>query len=305
MRIKRQQHGAVLLILVISMSAVALLWLYSSWARHDNGERTQFALHTAQSALLGRAVADANRPGSLPCPDTNNDGVAELLAGVQCPNYLGRLPWRTLGLSDIRDGSGERLWYALSADMRDASGNIINSAVTVGQLQMNASPQQVAIVFAPNVALTNQSRDSAQQNTASLYLDASNADGDKLYESDLYDTVNFNDQIHAISQTQLFTLVEKHALQQFAVAIGQYDTAHHAYPYAANASGDMQTGQLSGTIPYNTLNLATSAWAQNHWFDNLSAVPYQVNTSLDSLTMQLRYCQANLTRGQPLQVQCG
>src|SRR5690606_298057 len=27
---------------------------------------------------------------------------------------LGRLPWKTLGLPDLRDGHGERLWYAVS-----------------------------------------------------------------------------------------------------------------------------------------------------------------------------------------------
>ena len=32
---------------------------------------------------------------------------------------IGRLPWKTFGLPDLRDGSGERLWYALSPNFRD------------------------------------------------------------------------------------------------------------------------------------------------------------------------------------------
>ncbi|MEQ1668617.1 MAG: hypothetical protein ABL868_09205, partial [Sulfuriferula sp.] len=235
----------------------------------------------------------------------NNDGVAELLTGVQCPSYIGRLPWRTLGLSDIRDGAGERLWYALSADARDATGNAVNSAVTTGQLQINTSAQQIAMIFAPNVTVAQQSRDSTQQNNVSQYLDGSNANGDTHYEARLSDEAAFNDRVRAISQTQLFRQVEKHALQQFAYALQQYDASHHAYPYAGDAVGDAQTGQLTGYVPYATLNLATTAWANNHWFDALASVPYRVNVTLDNVQLQLRYCQASLTRGQSLQVQCG
>jgi hypothetical protein len=301
----KSQRGAVLLILISMLSLMGVLWLYSELAVNDYETTTQQALSIAQAALIGRAVADANRAGSLPCPDTNDDGVAELLAGVQCPSYIGRLPWRTLGLSDVRDGAGVRLWYALSPDVRDASGNIVNSLQTVGQLQINNNTLQVAIVFAPNADLPGQSRDSAQQNNVSQYLDGSNADGDMRFESRLIDDSGFNDRVRALSQVQLFRQVEKHALQQFAVAIQQYDASHHAYPYAANAAGDMQAGLLTGYIPYVSLALSSSAWAQNHWFDALAAVPYSVNIALDSVQMQLRYCQANMVRGQSVQVQCG
>ncbi|BBP02148.1 hypothetical protein SFSGTM_28560 [Sulfuriferula nivalis] len=301
----KPQRGAVLLSLTIVISLVGVLWLYSNLATHHRNIRTQQALNMAQSALIGRAVADLNRAGSLPCPDTNNDGVAELLTGVQCPSYIGRLPWRTLGLSDVRDDAGERLWYALSPDVRDASGNIVNSALTTGQLLINANAQQVAIVFAPNAVITPQARDGAQQNNVSQYLDGSNADGDTHYESRQIDDSGFNDHVRAISQIHLFKQVEKHALQQFAVAIQQYDTSHHVYPYAGNATGEMQSGLLSGFIPYATLALASSAWAQNLWFTALDAVPYSVDATLGSVQLRLRYCQANVTRGQVMQVQCG
>ncbi|MFA5172637.1 MAG: hypothetical protein WC426_13830 [Sulfuriferula sp.] len=305
MRHNARQRGAVLLVLALTISVVGLLWLYSSLAQQDSDVRTQQAISLAQSALIGRALADVNRAGSMPCPDTNNDGASELLVGVQCPSYIGRLPWRTLGLSDMRDGAGERLWYVLSPDARDATGNVINSSVTTGQLQINSSAQQVAIVFSPDSVVGQQSRDSTQQNAVGQYLDGSNADGDTNYESRLHDDDIFNDQVRAISQKQLFRQVEKYALQQFASAIQQYDASFHTYPYAGNAAGDMQVGQLTGYIPYTTLALASSAWAQNHWFDALSAVPYSVNAALDTVQMQLRYCLANLRRGGVLVVQCG
>jgi hypothetical protein len=301
----KPQRGAVLLALTIVISVVGVLWLYGNLSIHHSDIRTRQALTVAQSALIGRAVADVNRAGSLPCPDTNNDGVAELLTGVQCPSYIGRLPWRTLGLNDVRDDAGERLWYAVSPDVRDASGNVVNSVLTTGQLLINTSPQQVAIVFAPNAVITPQSRDGVQENNVSQYLDGSNADADTSYESRLIDDSGFNDHVRAISQIQLFKQVEKHALQQFAVSIQQYDTSHHVYPYAGNAAGDMQAGLLSGFIPYATLALTSSAWAQNQWFAALDAVPYSVDAALGSVQLRLRYCHANVTRGQVVQVQCG
>src|SRR5688572_33057105 len=98
---------------------------------------TRAALAEGKQALVGRAVADNDRPGSLPCPDavTNvvgnvpNDGIADALAGNDCPSYIGRLPWRTLGLPDLRDEHVERLWFALSPTFRDhVTAQPLNSA---------------------------------------------------------------------------------------------------------------------------------------------------------------------------------
>jgi hypothetical protein len=33
-------------------------------------------------------------------------------------NRLGRLPWKTLRLPDLRDGAGERLWYAVGTNFK-------------------------------------------------------------------------------------------------------------------------------------------------------------------------------------------
>jgi hypothetical protein len=48
----------------------------------------------------------------------NNDGITDPpCRGVNA--HIGRLPWKTLGLPDLRDGSGERLWYAVSSNFVD------------------------------------------------------------------------------------------------------------------------------------------------------------------------------------------
>ena len=69
-------------------------------------------------ALIARAVAGLNRPGSLPCPDINGDGTPEQTPS-DCVQFSGWLPWRTLDLPDLRDSSGERFWYVLSPTFRD------------------------------------------------------------------------------------------------------------------------------------------------------------------------------------------
>ena len=179
-RTEYSQRGAVLLVLAVIMSIVALGWLYGQMAnRHAGDAVTARALAVARIALIGRALVDVNRPGSLPCPDANNDGVADLLSGTQCPSYIGRLPWRTLGLSDIRDGGGERLWYALSRDAGDTPSQIINSQTTAGLLQVNGNVNMVAVLFSPGVAIDPQQRGTlTQQLAVGNYLEGGNADGD-------------------------------------------------------------------------------------------------------------------------------
>src|SRR3989338_8627952 len=110
------QCGAALLVMLIIMIIGGMAYLVSSLNSSTlnvaRGKVTADALKQAKEALIGRAVTDTTSPGSLPCPDADGDGSADLFSGNNCPYYIGRLPWKTLGLSDLRDGSGEELWYA-------------------------------------------------------------------------------------------------------------------------------------------------------------------------------------------------
>ena len=141
MRLSRSlTRGHALLFLLLLTAAVGVtLFVYGASTevtRAINADaKTRAVLEQARAALIARAVSDANRPGSLPCPDAvtstpNNvpdDGIADLLVGNACPSYIGRLPWRTLGVGDLRDAHGERLWYALSPNFRDDNSVQINS----------------------------------------------------------------------------------------------------------------------------------------------------------------------------------
>lgn len=266
-----KQKGMALLILVaiVSMGVIyifvkALNQTTVSLARN---KQTFAALAEAKVALIGRAASDDNRPGSLPCPDTDNDGIAELLVGQNCPVYIGRLPWKTLGLSDLRDGNGERLWYALSANFRDASAVQPLNSDTLGQLIVTgATPASnvIAIIFAPGPTIGSQVRDTANENIVGNYLEGENASTpfDNTFTSS-GPVDNFNDQLMTITHSELFSVVENAVEKRMESQIkpylinggtGYYDTwgafpfaAAFASPGACNYAGVLNTRE--GLIP--------------------------------------------------------
>jgi hypothetical protein len=125
--VRAQQRGAAMLLTLVLLGlliAIFVVVLTNDLVRQNTRQRqTAEALAKAKEALIGFAVGgdigaacgspwDCRRPGELPCPDLDDDGSSD-----SCPaqgDRLGRLPWRTLDLPDLRDGDGERLWYAVS-----------------------------------------------------------------------------------------------------------------------------------------------------------------------------------------------
>ncbi len=224
----RRQRGLVLVLLLALGVAVALWGITSSLGvatqRVDRDRATMAAIMQAKEALIARAALDISRPGSLPCPDQDNDGQADAVGVAGCISQVGsnfrvgRLPWRTLGLPDLRDSSGERLWYAFSANFKDNAGVVINSD-TPGQIQLTGiAPAQrvVAVIIAPGAAL-NQNRDpavAAQINDVANYLEGEN--NYKLdpggVNNEVFQNANpsgtFNDIVVPITEEELFGAVE-------------------------------------------------------------------------------------------------
>ena len=124
--------------LVAASLGAAALTSASSAQRERATER---ALAQAREALLAYAAdrpidADVG-PGYLPCPDQDDDGWAEPVCGSLSGHLgqaerLGRLPWKTLGLPDLRDGHGERLWYAVSTRYK----GLLNCAASTACVDM-------------------------------------------------------------------------------------------------------------------------------------------------------------------------
>jgi len=268
-------------------------------------QQTVDALAKAKDALVGRAASDTSIPGSLPCPDLDNDGVAELFAGNDCPGYVGRLPWRTLGLPDLRDGNGERLWYALSPNFRDhPSAQPLNSN-TPGQLGITGSAPAanvIAIVFSPGAPIGNQVRDAANENNVVNYLEGENSNGappgDNTFTAALASS-NFNDRLLPITRQALFPVVEMRVARELRLSLRNYYAANGFFPLAAQFPDNTGTpGTYRGYIPMTgcvpgvpELPTYLPAWfVPNNWQQVMvyAVAPRctpKVNTSLLSLAL--------------------
>ena len=276
---RRRQRGLALLVMVVVLivgsTYILLKQLNSSAQRINSTAASANVLAQAKEALIGYAATNSGRPGALPCPDRYPPGDANEGRGGSsayglgsCPNAgdrIGRLPWKTLGLPDLRDASGERLWYALSENFRDATGRVVNSD-TPGTLVLNgvAAPGSpcsatsippctatslansiVAIVFASGAALSGQSRNPgapASLTSVANYLDGANADvaNDSVFETKL-SSDTFNDALLPITQANLFVAVETYVakrLDESAVGnvkpfLNSFVAQWGAYPFAA------------------------------------------------------------------------
>jgi type II secretory pathway pseudopilin PulG len=134
------QQGAALMVFAVLLSLGGAFFLVRSLNKAsttyaaERDQKTQQALQTAKAALLGYIASTAadttnTPPGQFPCPeDTTKIGqTTEGEALTSCTSstlpQIGRLPWKTLNLGDIRDGWGEKLWYVLSPGFRAAPIN--------------------------------------------------------------------------------------------------------------------------------------------------------------------------------------
>ncbi|MFW5431178.1 MAG: hypothetical protein ACKE5M_06605 [Methylophilaceae bacterium] len=276
-----KQSGLALLMLVFLLALVAVgifvNALDSSGVKNERDKKTTAALAEAKAALIGYAasrdltstscVSNCARPGDLLCPDTDNDGDAEGSCGNAVgstgqTNRLGRLPWKTLGLPDLRDGDGERLWYAVSNNyknntrflplnsdttatitLRDGNGSIIFDGTNNGV---------VAVVIAPRAALVRQDlvlqvrNGATNQTNAENYLDiALGEDNQNFVDSntngfimgpvkDASGNVILNDQIIAITSAEMNGAMESRVLAEVRGELNNYYAINSFYPAPAD-----------------------------------------------------------------------
>ena len=247
---------AILVILGIGFGALIYTLVSPASLALEAQRATSEALAQAHAALIGYAAADDNRPGSLPCPDADNNGSAQLYAGSYCPSEIGRLPWRTLGLPDIRDGSGERLWYAVSRDFsRNPTGAPALNTDTPGQLAVTGSAPAssvIAVVFAPGPVLAAQARDAAGQNLAQNYLEGGNETAGTTSFVSAPASATFNDRLLPLTRDALLQALEMRVAREARAVLRAFFTANGYFPFA-NAYGDGTHGctpnQYSGRIP--------------------------------------------------------
>jgi hypothetical protein len=271
-----RQSGVVimlLLILVVLIAGTLSVALLSSHAPKIRNERvTEDALARAKEALIAYAVSDANRPGELPCPDTNNNGRVDVgvdTSGSNCAQLVGRLPWFTLGLPDLRDGSGERYWYAVS-DRFHAGGTVKLNSETVGQLRVTGivpASDVVAVIFAPGPALSSLGQDRStpgNQVSVTNYLEGTNATSPTDFVA-ATSSPTFNDRLLTISPAEIFYFVEKRAARELRPHFATYLADWGRYPYPGPWSqpatqNDFRgaAGSFEGQLPVTAdVNFAT------------------------------------------------
>jgi hypothetical protein len=248
-----RQRGVVVLSLllcfVLASSYVLLKALNSASSSLLSARQRQNAevLQRGREALLGYAAAHrelitdppaTKGPGYLPCPDRASDDadaadparIDPNKEGVPTSNCggsglkLGRFPWRYLGTGELKDASGERLWYAVSDNFRYNNGAFPLNSNTAGTLCVDrdgdaaCSPSGqdsndiVAVIIAPGEALAQQHR-SPYPNNAGYYTFAEYLEDDNNTPGDNRFTIasrnEFNDQLAMITRAELMRVVEK------------------------------------------------------------------------------------------------
>lgn len=319
-RLQRRERGFAM-IAIISLIVVMSTYLIANALNRASAEllnererRSMDALRQAKAALIAYAASERwqlyksqviNQPGALPCPTIlNDDGSADCVgAGISSTSSLiGRLPWQALGTDDLRDASGERLWYALSRNFRKQSGTTVINSDTLGQLTVTGTApasQIVAIVFAPGTAIQGQNRpasttDPAHNNPVN-YLEGFNLSDpvNYIFTTNALPSDTFNDRLIVITQADLMSAVEPVVAARIQRDIKPYlDTylaTWHRYPFAAlfplpGNPTDYQgvSGQESGLLPL-TADPTFVAW-QSPLATVVSASPAGSITNQDCTT---------------------
>jgi hypothetical protein len=271
----RSQKGAALLIMFLALFMVSAAVLLKGLGKNPSLRQdatTTKALAQAKEALLGYAVSNTTSPGSFPCPDTDDNG--EINPGCS-GDSLGRLPWKGLGIGDIRDGSGERLWYALTEEYHGAT---INST-TPGALSLDGQNDIVAVIIAPSQALTGQTRPN---NTAANYLEAGPVSGVNYTTCSDPDTCN--DTIQVFRRKELMSLITARAAKEIKKELDHY----HNDPVNAKYPDDQAAFQVAMTPPLDSAEV----WVTNNQWPNVTTY---TGVDTNTATLQFADCASTFT----------
>jgi hypothetical protein len=178
------QQGAALLVLLsiilLTIGYTVISGLNKNRLVAEREAITAKALAQAKEALIGYAMMYPEThlhmvPGHFLCPDigtSSPEGTAGSSCGATGASVIGHLPWRTLGLSTLKDADGNCLWYAVSGNYKNnPKANLLNWD-TVGQFRIVAedgttviagntpADQAVAVIFAPGPPIGGQNRNN-------------------------------------------------------------------------------------------------------------------------------------------------
>jgi len=258
-----RERGYVAAILLALMTLAVLAGLLSE-LNAASASRT-VETETGSATLLGD-VRDAltawsanhlDRPGGLPCPDRNDDGLAEATCDTEA-SRLGLVPWQTLGLATRPVADGEPLWYAVAAGYRIQSAyadpDFAINIASANPLAADRRPIQTqrpgvggatvaadvaAVIIAPGGPIGGQTRPAGGVDiaTPARYLEGRNAntaDGERFDFGDYEAT--FNDRVVMLRAGVLFDVVEPAIEQRLRAVAFWNEIRRHNHPAAQDTA---------------------------------------------------------------------
>ena len=271
----RREAGAALLafmlVVVVGAAFVLVSSLNANVRQYIRKEASTRALSEAKAALIGYALRypethPGEGPGYLPCPDISNNGSAGGSCSLAGGTTIGRLPWKTLETSELRDEAGQRLWYAISDNYKNNPKSLprLNSEAP-GNFTVDGRSDIVAVIFAPGPPVASQDRAADPLDVAN-YLENDNANGDTAFVSRA--AGEFNDQLQVITRAELMGIVEQRVINQVRTVFKNYYTTYGAYPWLTSFADPKASFQgLRGTHngSDNSTTLQDSTENFNDW----------------------------------------
>jgi len=193
------------------------------------------------------SVPDSARLGDLPCPATSYASGQTATSCDTAASRIGYLPWKTLGLPDLRDGSGSPLLYAVSERFKYNSRFGTLNSDTAGDFSVSGE-NAIAIVFAPGPALRTQDRNAATFNVVN-FLELENANGNTTFATG-QEVDNFNDRLLWITPRAFFPALETRAMRVAQERLNHYVAVTGRYPRSNRYMNDFECWTNGGRLPY-------------------------------------------------------
>lgn len=198
-RPKQQGMALIMLVFIVALAATGYLLhaLNPDTLKIEQSKKTAAALAEAKAALLGYVLTKSagNTFGYLPNPDLElgiiHEGSEVGSTGSTDISLIGKLPWKTLGISPLRDGASECLWYVISGRFKNNPKTKLLNWDTQGQIDVIDGRGNVlasnlaALLVSPGHPLGSQNRILGSANSiqcrgnydAKNYLDPFDTEG--------------------------------------------------------------------------------------------------------------------------------
>lgn len=216
--------------MALAITFYSLKALDSSEIQNQRNIKTVAALAEAKTALIGSVTNVINTTNSdyLPNPDLKlspaiPEGSQAGASGAVDISLIGKFPWRSLGVSPLKDGWNECLWYVVSGRFKSSPKTSIFNWDTRGQItviDLNGNPivrNLAALIISPGALLPGQDR--VANNTpqcggnydARNYLDSYNVSNSIAGEVNYFtgstnnrQAPNTNDKVFVLAQNNFY-----------------------------------------------------------------------------------------------------